>query len=435
VRYDVDFGFVDEAHAAENRTFQALQIIGSPFARKTVEDDKNNISPRIGFAWDFRGDGRSVIRGGYGIYFDQSFLNVPLFAVQQGNPEIYATFANDDANLSIDSAPPTVPRPLNKPLPNTRGRMLDPDFESPYTQQWNLGFAQEFGKNMALEFDFVHILGLHEFSGLDINPRPGPLLNLQRGDPTPPNSARILAPQFAAHAAELIAKFGTATPFARITVAQSDSRSRYDAFTVAFKKRYADKFQLNAHYTLAKSRAWFGATSDFGFLPQNQFVKFDPINFGPTQEDERHRFVLSGIFDLPWDFQVAPIFQMASARPYNILPSCGCDINKDGVTNDRESVNPTKDDQHPLPINNTRGDNFSQLNVRVSKFFKWGETKRLGLFFEAFNVFNTGNFGNQFQNTTGTPDFGKPINFFGATGFSEPLGIPFLAQLGVRLSY
>jgi outer membrane receptor protein involved in Fe transport len=435
VRYDVDFGFVDHEHAAENRTFRALQIIGSPFARKVVEDDKNNISPRIGFAWDFRGDGRSVIRGGYGIYFDQSFLNVPLFAVQQGNPEIYATFANDGPNLSIDSPPPTVPRPLTNPLPNTRGRMLDPDFESPYTQQWNLGYAQEFGRNMALEFDYVHILGLHEFTGLDINPRPGPLRNLQRGDPTPLNSERILAPQFAAHAAELVAAFGTATPFARITVAQSDGRSRYDAFTVAFKKRYADKFQLNAHYTLAKSQAWFGATSDFGFLPQNQFVKFDPINFGPTAEDERHRFVLSGIFDLPWDFQVAPIFQMASARPYSILPSCGCDINKDGVTNDRESVDPTHDDQHPLPINNQRGDNFSQLNVRVSKFFNWGETKKLGLFFEAFNVFNTGNFGNQFQNTTGTPDFGKPINFFGATGFSEPLGIPFQAQLGVRFSF
>lgn len=126
---------------------------------------------------------------------------------------------------------------------------------------------------------------------------------------------------------------------------------------------------------------------------------------------------------------------MASARPYSILPSCGCDINRDGVTNDRDSINPGHDDQHPLPLNDHRGDNFSQLNVRVSKFFKWGETKKLGLFFEAFNVFNTGNFGNQFQNTTGESDFGKPINFFGATGFSEPIGIPFQAQLGVRFSF
>ncbi|HEX3253534.1 MAG TPA: TonB-dependent receptor [Pyrinomonadaceae bacterium] len=432
VRYDVDFGFVDHAHAAENRAFQALQIIGSPFAHKVVEDDKNNLSPRIGFAWDVRGDGRSVLRGGYGVYFDQSFLNVPLFAVQQANPEIYATFINDGANLSITSPPPVVPRPLNNPLSGTRGRMLDPDFESPYTQQWNLGYAQEFGKNMALEFDYIHILGLHEFSSLDINPRIGPLINAQRSSPNP---GRVLTPLFAAHAAELTAKFGTATPFARITVAQSDSRSRYDAFTVAFKKRYSNKFQLNAHYTLAKSQAWFGATADFGLQPQNLFAKFDPINFGPTGEDERHRFVVSGIFDLPWDFQIAPIFQMASARPYSIFPACGCDINRDGVTNDRESVNPGIDDQHKVPLNDHRGDNFSQLNVRVSKFFKFRENMKLGLFFEAFNVFNTGNYGNQFQNTTGEPDFGKPINFFGATGFSEPLGIPFQAQLGVRFSF
>jgi hypothetical protein len=82
-----------------------------------------------------------------------------------------------------------------------------------------------------------------------------------------------------------------------------------------------------------------------------------------------------------------------------------------------------------------RGDTFSQLNVRVSKFFNFGETKKLGLFFEAFNVFNTGNFGNSFQNVTGEADFGKPINFFGATGFSEPLGIPFQAQIGARFSF
>ena len=78
-------------------------------------------------------------------------------------------------------------------------------------------------------------------------------------------------------------------------------------------------------------RAWFGLASDFGNQPQNVFDKWDPINFGPTDADERHRFVISGIFDLPWDFQVAPIFQIASARPYSILPACGvCDINRRG---------------------------------------------------------------------------------------------------------
>lgn len=431
VRYDVDIGFVDAGHAAANRAFRGLQIIGSPFAKHTPKDDKNNFSPRIGFAWDLKGNSHSVLRAGYGIYFDQSFLNVPLFAVQQANPEIYANFTNSNDNLAIDSPPPSVPRPLTNPLSGSRGRMLDQDFESPYSQQWNVGFAQELGRSMALEFDYVHILGLHEFTSLDINPRIGPLINAQRNTSSPP---RILAPQFAAHAAELLAAFGTATPFGRITVAQSDGRSRYDAFTVSFRKRYANKYQLNAHYTLSKSQAWFGLASDFGNQPQNVFNKWDPINFGPTDADERHRFVVSGIFDLPWDFQIAPIFQIASARPYSILPACGvCDINRDGVSVDRDSRD--GNDQHPLPLNSVRGDNFQQLNVRVSKFINFGEQRRLGLFFEAFNVFNTANFGREFQNVTGTPDFGRPVNFFGATGFSEPIGIPFQAQLGLRFTF
>jgi hypothetical protein len=433
-RYDVDIGFVDHGHAAENRVYQALKIIGSPYASKVVADDKNNISPRIGFAWDVHGDARSVLRGGYGIYFDQSFLNVPLFAVQQANPEIYANFTNDDPNLSIDSPPPVVPRPLNNPLPGSRGRMLDPFFESPYSQQWNMGYAQEVGKNMSIEIDYVHILGLHEFTSLDINPRTGPLHNAQRSDPAS-SFPRVLAPQFAAHAAELTAAFGVPNPFARITVAQSDGRSRYDGLTVSFKRRYANKYQLNAHYTLSKARAWFGQLGDFGNQAQNVFDKWDPINFGPSDADERHRFVISGLFDLPGGFQVAPIFQLASPRAYSIFPSCGCDINRDGVNVDRDSVAPNTDDQHHLPLNPIRGDNFQQLNVRVSKFFNFGEKRKLGLFFEAFNVFNTANFGREFQNVTDTPDFGKPLNFFGATGFSEPLGIPFQAQIGARFSF
>jgi hypothetical protein len=434
VRYDVDMGFLDSSRQAGNRAVRALQIIGSPYGG-VAQDDKNNFSPRIGFAWDVRGDSRSVLRGGYGIYYDQSFLNVPLFAVQQANPEIYASFLNDSDNLAIDSAPPTIPRPLSNPLPGSRGRIIDPNFEAPYTQQWNVGYAQELGRNMALEFDYVHILGLHEFTSLDINPRTGPLFNAQRGQ-SAAAFPRVLAGAFAAHAAELTAAFGTASPFARITAAQSVGRSRYDAFTVSFRRRYANKFQLNAHYTLARARAWFGLASDFGNQPQNVFNQWNPAdNFGPTDADERHRFVVSGIFDLPHGFQVAPIFQAASARPYSIFPSCGCDINRDGVTVDRDSVNPGVDDQHHLPLNNVRGDNFQQLNVRVSKFFKFGEKKKLGLFFEAFNVFNTANFGREFQNVTGAEDFGKPLNFFGATGFSEPIGIPFQAQLGARFTF
>jgi hypothetical protein len=434
LRYDVDYGFVDSNNQVNNRTFQFFQIINHPYGSRVVEDDKNNFSPRFGFAWDFKGDARSVVRAGYGIYYDQSFLNVPLFAVQLANPEIYATFQNVNDNLALNSAPPVVPRPLTNPLPGARGRLIDPDFEAPYTQQFNIGYAQELGRNAAIEFDYVHILGLHEFTGLEANPRIGPLQNAQRAD-SATSFPRFLAPAISANAAALQAAFGTANPFGRITVAQSDGRSRYDAFTVSFKKRYANRYLLNAHYTLARAVAWFGTIADFGLQPINPFNKFDPeANFGYSPEDERHRFVLSGIVDLPWGIQVAPILQLASARPYSIFPSCGaCDINKDGVANDREPRD--GNDQNQLPPATERGDKFSQVNVRVSKYFNFSEKKKLGFFFEAFNLFNTANFGNQFQNVVGADDFKRPVNFFGATGFSEPLGIPFQAQFGFRFSF
>ncbi len=433
VRYDVDLGFVDEANQEKNRTFRLLQIIGHPFGERIARDDINNFSPRLGFAYDVTGNARSVIRGGYGIYFDQSFLNVPLFAVQQANPEIYGTVFNDGANLSLDTPPPSFPRPLTNPAIGfpLRGRLIDPNFEAPYTQQFNIGFAQELDGNSALEVDFVHILGLHEFTQIDANPRTGPLRGLQRGDSNPP---RLLTPLYTQFRDQIIAEFGQATPFASIRVAQSDGRSRYDALTVSFRRRYANKYQLNAHYTLSRALAWFGQISDFGVQPQNPFNKFDPTSdFGYSGEDERHRFVVSGVFDLPYGFQIAPVFQVSSARPYSIFPEGGADINRDGVFNDRETRD--DNDQNKLPPSTERGDKFSQLNVRVSKFFNFSEQRRLGVFFEAFNVFNTANFGNSFDGSVGSPDFKRPVNFFGANGFSEPIGIPFQAQLGARFSF
>jgi len=440
VRYDVDIGFVDSKHQEQgNRVIKAFRIIGHPLGSRVVKDDKNNFSPRFGFAYDFLGNGRSVLRGGYGIYYDQSFLNVPLFAVQQANAEIYATIFDDSDGLSLASAPPPFPRPLTNPLPGlpVRGRLIDPDFRSPYSQQFNVGFAKELGTNMAVEFDYIHILGLHEFTQIDANPRIGPIQNppAQRTSPTPP---RLLTAAFIAHSAAMIAAFGQTTPFTGIRVAQSDGRSRYDAFTVSFRRRYSNHFQLNAHYTLSRALAWFGQISDFGVQPQNPFNKFDAAeNFGHTGEDERHRFVVSGVFDLKWGFQLSPILQLSSARPYSIFPDPSTggagDINRDGVVNDRESRD--GNDQHHLPPFTERGDKFSQVNLRVAKNFKFREHMNLGLFFEAFNLFNTGNFGNSFDGTVGSPNFKKPINFFGATGFSEPIGIPFQGQFGFRFSF
>jgi Carboxypeptidase regulatory-like domain/TonB dependent receptor len=439
VRYDLDIGYVDSGHQQDNRAFKLFQIIGHPLGSRLAQDDRNNFSPRIGFAWDITGNERVVLRGGYGLYYDQSFLDVPRHAIQQANSEIFALVLNDTPNLSLGSAPPVFPRPLMNPPIGfgeiTTGSLIDPNFASPYTQQMNIGLARQIGANMAIEIDYVHILGLHEFTETDVNPGIGPLIGANRNSPTP---QRLLDRAFAAHAGQITSAFGQAVPFGAINVIQTDGRSRYDALTVSFKKSYSRHFQLSAHYTLSRALAWFGPIADFEATPQNPFNKFDARSeFGHPGEDERHRFVLSGIVDLPLGLQVSSIFQLASARPYSVFPDPGAgaggDINQDGNFNDREARD--GDDQRHLPPGSERGDNFAQLNLRVSKYMKLGDKKKLGLFFEAFNLFNTGNFGNSFDGTVGSPNFKRPVNFFGATGFSEPLGIPFQAQFGFRLSF
>ncbi len=439
VRYDVDIGFLDAARQQNNRAFKLLQIIGHPLGSRVVKDDKNNYSPRVGFAWDIKGKGRSVLRGGYGLYYDQSFLDVPLHAIQQANPQIFAQIVNDGENLSLATAPPIFPNPLvNPPIgfgEITTGSFIDPNFTLPYTQQMNIGYAQEIGSDMAIEFDYIHILGLHEFTETDINPNVGPLVGADRKTSV---HTRLLDAAFEDHAGQITSLFGQPVPFGSIIAIQPDGRSRHDALTISFKKKYSKRYELNAHYTLSRSVAWFGRIADFEVSPQNPFNKFDAASdFGYPSEDERHRFVIAGIFELPGGFQAAPILQLASARPYSVFPDPGSgggsDINQDGNFNDREARD--GNDQHHLPPGTERGDAFAQLNLRVSKFFKFHDRVKLSMFVEAFNLFNTGNFGNSYDGTVGSPNFRRPINYFGATGFSEPLGIPFQAQFGFRLSF
>jgi hypothetical protein len=439
IRYDADFGFLDSSRQNENRAFKLFQIIGHPLGSRVVNDGRINFSPRVGFAWDAKGNGRSVLRGGYGIYYDQSFLDVSLHAIQQANPEIFALTINDAANLHLGSAPPVISRPLKNPPVGfgeiATGNLIDPSLGAPYTQQMNVGFARQFGNDMAVNFDYVHILGLHEFTETDSNARIGPLIGASRRSAIRP---RLLDSDFAAHSAEIIAAFGQPVPFGSIFLIQSDGRSRYDAFTVSLTKRYSHHFELLAHYTLSRAVAWFGPIGDFKNHPQNPFDKFDPTkDFGYPSEDERHRFVVTGVFDLPRGLQVSLLVQLASARPYSVFPDPssggGGDINQDGDFNDRE----TRDgnDQHHLPPGTLRGDRFAQVSLRASKYFKFSEGKSLALFFEAFNLFNAANLGNSFDGTVGSPNFKKPINFFGATGYSEPLGIPFQGQFGFRLTF
>src|SRR5437762_8905834 len=91
MRWDKDFNLICGTGQALKRTYLALKAIGHPAARALPHDDNRDFSPRVGFAWDMGGTGKHILRGGYGLYYGQTFLNIPLFMIQQANPAIFAT--------------------------------------------------------------------------------------------------------------------------------------------------------------------------------------------------------------------------------------------------------------------------------------------------------------------------------------------------------
>jgi hypothetical protein len=123
--------------------------------------------------------------------------------------------------------------------------------------------------------------------------------------------------------------------------------------------------------------------------------------------------------------KVSPIFQTATARPYNL--TAGADLNADGQSNDRY-VDPATGQQ--VSVNSQRGDPFTLLDARVTKFFAIGQqNRRLGVFAEFFNVFNTANFGASYIGNGRSTSFKQPNGFIPGSGY------PFQLQLGARFDF
>ncbi len=129
---------------------------------------------------------------------------------------------------------------------------------------------------------------------------------------------------------------------------------------------------------------------------------------GPLTPDARHRFVIAGIADdLPWGFTVSGFFRANSAKPFNTFVTT--DLNGDGLNYDTPEAN----------VNAERGDSFNQLDLRVSKFFQFGDTFRVEGIFELFNVFNSDNpaanrqGGNEINGDLNDPGFGTPEHLCG----------------------
>jgi outer membrane receptor protein involved in Fe transport len=364
-----------------------------------VPDDGNNFQPRLGFVWDPFNTNKTAIRGGYGHYVDQSFLNIQLnvaaarrsteIVIQ--NPGYPDPFAPNPFVPSVNAAPP----------PSTADTTPNP--KTPETRSLSVGIKREVIAGLAVSADYVHSRGYNQYAWDDLN-YPNPATGI-RPDPTR----------------------------GRVIIYDNYGNSWYDALLVSVDRRGA-RTSWGVSYTLSKTMR---DVEGFQFTPQDLRAK--EADKGYADNDRRHQIVANATWQLPWDFQIGGIYQMRSALPFN--PITGIDNNRDTFTNnDRpDFANPGGDPRAAstyigtftgrggnVPRNYARGDQFHNLDVRVSKIVRVGGMRFEG-FAEAFNATNYVN-------------FDKPTNNIRSATFGQPSRLvpnSFMRQVefGVRFDF
>jgi outer membrane receptor protein involved in Fe transport len=341
-----------------------------------VEDDWNNIAPRIHFAWDPFRDGKTVVRGGFGMYYDQVMLNAPLIST------IFEPGRFNSQTILLPGYPDPFVGGAQQPIElPTNISVLDPNTVTPYKNVGSLGFQRELGPDLAVTLDGVYARGYHLLLLRDANAPMAP------GVPRP-------------------------TPGVGIAFSiETEGELKYKALQFGLQKRFRDCFSATLAYTLQSIET----TTD----SHREFISdsYDPsADFGPSVNDVRNTVSAAVVWTSPWGIVVGAGGQYQSPPPYNIIT--GDDDNGDAQINDRPPG---------VERNAGRGKYLWTTNLRLGYAIPIGRT-RLELIAEAFNVFNhvnpTGYIGNM-----QSPDFGEPTQT--AAGAFGPRQI----QFGFRLDF
>jgi hypothetical protein len=261
-----------------------------------------NFQPRFGFSWDPFKDGKTAIRGAYAILADQPVTN--LVTPNATNPPFatgVALAANSTTQLSNAI---TVAAPGSNISPTSS----DPDFDNAYIQSWNLNVQRDVGHGFAVTAGYFATKGTHLRLSRNLNQFfLNAALNTQRPFPAlSPNSP--IAPN---------------VPLQNITFREGTGNSNYNALWVTAKKRLARGLQFNASYTFSKSID-YNSQSSQGVTVQDSYNLLG--DRGLSDFDARHRFVISGLYELPftgnqlkegWQFSL--ITQSQSGNPVTLL--------------------------------------------------------------------------------------------------------------------
>jgi len=448
VRYQTTWGLFtgsgrSEADNAAYITLHALQI---PVVPSLPQDYRKQIAPRLGIAYSPGDSEKTVIRAGFGIYYDDLAQNGWATAFQGVNNSNFTTgpcaltggpgtYALVGAGCLIGGAGAT-------------GNLIGSGYKTPYAIHITGGAQHAFNQHWLASADYVHEQGNHGYRAF---PYAG---GTNLFTPLIPTTD----PNYATDQAGVVPN---------VNVFESDNRSSYNALMLHLQGNMR-RFNLVANYTLSKAKTWgclLGELFDYvdGVCPQQPpnpplLNAFGPGDYGPSGEDVTHRFVLAGTVHIPGGFELSTVTQIESARPITIT---------DAGNAQRIYVNGVY-----TSLDEFRGTPYIQSDLRVSRPFNFHDRWSVIPFAEFFNLFNRNNPGANFAvnvaqlpvpaaqmapNAQGITNVTSvctvadcsqtaPITSLkqleipeGALGdFFGPgttVGIPFAAQLGVRLTF
>lgn len=380
LRYDYNSGLEFDQSGLPSVQFLAKYIAG--FQDPGLKHDKNNIAPRLGFAYDASGDGKTVLRGGYGIFYDQLYAETFMYAAaylvdDPWSMKFYnrrtAGILNPDKTFwKPDNPGNPTNLPANQISPGLCTDAIGPEFQYPYTHHFNLGVSHQISKDFAIDVNYIHTETRGLGKGDEYN-----RYHSETDSYTLSNDYQqsIWAPRFV-------------------------GKGHFNGLYFSARKRFSQKFEVRANYSYSggQSTVNYRGTDGWGVTCYVENQPNGSQEWGPIDTDERHRLFVSGIFELPFGVQFAGMFRFNTPRPYNIYDSS--DPNDDGYSDLPAYI--------PHRMYGREKDSFVQLDFRISKFIRFANKMEIEIIAELFNAFNTVNF-RGYQGDIDTPEtFGEP---------------------------
>ena len=388
-----------------------------PFLAAGRPNDKNNVAPRLGFAYSL--DDRTVLRGGFGRYYGELVQNIVSHTIGQANIAIIEVLPDGRADF--------LTNPFNGPVPATfeqaslrfcsvrnvpgclrratGGDNIAPPpayAKLPSSWQGSIGAQRQFGNVAAFEADYVFVGGRGERatqSNINLSFDPATGLNYPFSD-----ISRRPYPDWGLVGMNVMG-----------------GRSNYHALQTSFTKRMSNRWQASATYTL-------GQMKDFDRLPLSGLTRVTfPVardlggEYTLTAGDQRHRAVLNGIWQMGYGFQLSGLYFYGSGERFS--NNAGGDRRGCGA-----GCNRLRADGTIVARNSFIGNPVHRIDMRMQRRFGLGGRAGIDAMFEVFNLFNHENYGS-YTTAENNARYGLP------TANENVAYQPRMAQLGFRLTF